>query len=159
MKISFSEGKWRARAEIFFRSSLLTLTVKRFEFLLERLSEKNIFVLSWTCGKAPSAIVKCVSFLPRFFDQYIRHGVVFPIEAENPLSELMKPLNSDYARYFNKKNSRRGYVFQDRYKSIATQDQFYVEQIIRYIQLNPYRAGICRSQQQFRPPRVKGQVL
>ena len=68
--------------------------------------------------------------------------------SERPLSELMKPLNTDYARYFNRKRQRRGYVFQDRYKSIATQDQFYIEQIVRYIHLNPYRAGLCRNMEQ-----------
>ena len=68
--------------------------------------------------------------------------------SEKTLSGLMKPLNSDYARYFNRKRERRGYVFQDRYKSIATQDQFYIEQIVRYIHLNPYRAGLCRNMEQ-----------
>jgi putative transposase len=62
-----------------------------------------------------------------------------------PLSEMMRKLNSTYARYYNKKYNRRGYLFQDRYKSIVTQDQRYVEEIIRYIHLNPVRAGICGS--------------
>ena len=34
--------------------------------------------------------------------------------SERPLSELMKLLNTDSARYFNRKRQRRGYVFQDR---------------------------------------------
>jgi Transposase and inactivated derivatives len=64
---------------------------------------------------------------------------------EQPLCKLMKPLNGDYAHYYNKKYNRLGPVFCDRYKSIATQDQYYLEQLIRYIHLNPVRAGICKT--------------
>ena len=52
---------------------------------------------------------------------------------EKPLWCLMKPLNSDYSRWYNRKYERRGPLFVDRFKSIATQDQGYLEQIIRYI--------------------------
>jgi hypothetical protein len=57
----------------------------------------------------------------------------------------MKPLNSSYATFFNKKYNRRGYLFQDRFKSIASQDQGYIEEMVRYVHLNPVRAGICKS--------------
>jgi REP element-mobilizing transposase RayT len=42
--------------------------------------------------------------------------------SEEPLGIMMRRLNSKYARYFSVKYNRRGYLFQDRYKSIATQD-------------------------------------
>ena len=64
---------------------------------------------------------------------------------EMPLSSFMRPLNSRYAHWFRKKSQSRGYLFQDRFKSIATQDQGYIEQLVRYIHLNPLRAGICRT--------------
>ena len=62
-----------------------------------------------------------------------------------PLSALFKSLNAAYARYFGKKHGRHGYLFQDRFKSIATQDQKYLEELIRYVHLNPVRAGVCAS--------------
>ena len=62
-----------------------------------------------------------------------------------PLAALFKPLNACYARYFGKRHDRHGYLFQDRFKSIATQDQGYIETLIRYVHLNPLRAGVCRS--------------
>jgi len=65
--------------------------------------------------------------------------------SEKPLSELMRMLNSQYAKYFNKKNNRHGYVFQDRFKSIITQDQKYLESLIRYVHLNPLRARVCET--------------
>jgi hypothetical protein len=66
------------------------------------------------------------------------------------MSSLMRPLNGNYARWFNKKHKRRGYLFQDRYKSILCQDQEYARQLIRYIHLNPLRAGEVSSLTQLR---------
>lgn len=68
--------------------------------------------------------------------------------SEKPLSAFMRRLNSIYASSISKKYLRRGYLFQDRYKSIATQDQRYVEELVRYIHLNPVRAGVCRTLKQ-----------
>jgi len=65
--------------------------------------------------------------------------------SEQHLSKLMRGLNAGYAQYFSKTYHRRGYVFQDRYKSLVTQDQGYVEELIRYVHTNPLRAGVCRS--------------
>jgi putative transposase len=62
-----------------------------------------------------------------------------------PLSKLFAPLHTRYARYYNRKYSRRGYLFQDRFKSIAIQEQLYIEQLVRYVHLNPIRAGICKN--------------
>jgi putative transposase len=65
--------------------------------------------------------------------------------SDSPFSEMMRRLNSRYARYYSKKYRRRGYLFQDRYKSIVTQDRKYVEEILRYIHLNPIRSGLCKG--------------
>jgi REP element-mobilizing transposase RayT len=62
---------------------------------------------------------------------------------EHSLSVFMRQLNSKYARWFRKKYHSRGYLFQDRFKSIVTQDQGYIERLVRYIHLNPVRSGIC----------------
>jgi putative transposase len=64
---------------------------------------------------------------------------------ELPLDRLMRSLNSTYARYYGRKHKRKGYLFQDRFRSIATQDQGYLEELLRYVHLNPVRAGICRG--------------
>jgi putative transposase len=65
--------------------------------------------------------------------------------SDQPLGVMMRRLNSTFARYYGKKYNRRGYLFQDRYKSIATQEQRYVEEMVRYIHLNPVRAGVCST--------------
>lgn len=61
------------------------------------------------------------------------------------LWEIMKPLNMRYAQYHKVKTGRRGPLFMDRYKSIVTQDQNYVQELVRYVHLNPVRAGICKD--------------
>ena len=68
--------------------------------------------------------------------------------SDRSLDDLMRSMNSRYARYYNMKYKRRGYLFQDRFKSIITQDQNYLEELIRYAHLNPIRAGICKSMEE-----------
>jgi REP element-mobilizing transposase RayT len=65
--------------------------------------------------------------------------------SDHPLGALMRRLNGTYATHFSKRHDRRGYLFQDRYKSLVTQDQHYVEELVRYIHVNPLRAGVCSS--------------
>ena len=57
----------------------------------------------------------------------------------------MRNINGQYAQYIRKKLGKNGHVFQDRYKSIVVQDQLYLEQLIRYVHLNPIRAGLCHN--------------
>jgi len=61
------------------------------------------------------------------------------------LWRTMKPLNMRYAQFHGRKYGRRGPLFMDRYKSIVTSDQNYVQELVRYVHLNPLRAGVCRS--------------
>ena len=68
--------------------------------------------------------------------------------ADIELWELLKPLNMRYAYYHKEKTGRRGPLLMDRYKSIATQDQCYAEELVRYVHLNPVRAGICKNLKQ-----------
>ncbi len=86
------------------------------------------------------ATVRCYAWalMPNHFHLFVRNS-------DRPLSALMKPLNSRHAGYFNRKAKRRGCLFQDRFKSIATQGQLYLEEMIRYVHLNPVREGIRRD--------------
>jgi hypothetical protein len=58
----------------------------------------------------------------------------------------MRALNAGHAQGFSKAHNRSGYLLQDRDKSVVTQDQGYVEQLVRYVHANPLRVGvICVS--------------
>lgn len=59
-----------------------------------------------------------------------------------PLSTFMARLLTGYAVGFNKRHGRNGHLFQNRYKSIICQEEPYLQELIRYIHLNPLRAGI-----------------
>jgi hypothetical protein len=43
---------------------------------------------------------------------------------------------------FNRRYNRHGQLFQNRYKSIVCQEDAYLTELVRYIHLNPVRAGI-----------------
>ena len=59
-----------------------------------------------------------------------------------PLSTFMARLLTGYAAGFNRRHKRSGHLFQNRYKSILCQEEPYLKELVRYIHLNPLRAGI-----------------
>lgn len=59
-----------------------------------------------------------------------------------PLSHFMRRLLTGYAVVFNRKHSRLGHLFQNRYKSIVCEEETCLQELVRYIHLNPLRAGI-----------------
>lgn len=65
------------------------------------------------------------------------------------LSKYMQRLNTTYAKYYNKKYNRIGYVFRDRYKSegIYSEEQLY--NCIKYIYDNPVKARICNRPEEY----------
>ena len=54
----------------------------------------------------------------------------------------MRRLLTGYAVSFNRRHKRHGHLFQNRYKSIICQEDAYLRELVRYIHLNPLRAGI-----------------
>ena len=58
-----------------------------------------------------------------------------------PLAPLMRRLLTGYAVTFNLRHNRSGHLFQNRYKSIVCDDNAYLLELVRYIHLNPLRAG------------------
>jgi len=67
-----------------------------------------------------------------------------------PLSRLMRRLLTGYAICFNQRHGRRGQLFQNRYKSIICQEDTYLRELVRYIHLNPIRAGIIKTLDELR---------
>ena len=59
-----------------------------------------------------------------------------------PLSYFMRRLLTGYAVVFNRKYSRSGHLFQNRYKSIVCEEEPYLLELVRYIHLNPLRVGL-----------------
>ena len=72
------------------------------------------------------------------------HLLVTP-DTTNGVSKLMHYVGLQYARRFNYKYSRTGALFEGRYKSSVVQDTHYLLTCLRYIELNPVRAGIVKD--------------
>jgi putative transposase len=58
------------------------------------------------------------------------------------LAYFMRRLLTGYAVCFNLRHHRCGHLFQNRYKSIVCQEDAYLIELVRYIHLNPLRAGV-----------------
>jgi len=73
--------------------------------------------------------------IPNHAHLLLRTGLV-------PNSTVMRRLLTGYAVSFNRKYRRYGKLFQNRYKSILCQEDIYLKELVRYIHLNPLRAGL-----------------
>ena len=62
-----------------------------------------------------------------------------------PVSAVMRRLLTGHAIYFNHRHRRHGHLFQNRYKSILCEESAYLKQLVAYIHLNPFRAGIAEN--------------
>ncbi|MFZ7127885.1 MAG: transposase [Desulfobacterales bacterium] len=62
-----------------------------------------------------------------------------------PIATVMRRLLTGYAVTFNRRHRRHGQMFQNRYKSILCQEDLYLLELVRYIHLNPLRAGIVEE--------------
>jgi len=65
--------------------------------------------------------------------------------SDRPLSEFMCWSASKYARFINRKRNRTGHLFERRHKAILIMDDAYLLEVVRYIHLNPVRAGLTSS--------------
>lgn len=61
------------------------------------------------------------------------------------LSKILQGINQRYTMYFNRKYSTIGHLFQGRYKAILCDKDEYLLTLVKYIHLNPVRAGIVKS--------------
>ncbi len=66
------------------------------------------------------------------------------VETPEPnLSFGMQRLKSGYAGYFNERHSLVGHLFQQRFDSRLIETEKHLEKTLRYIALNPVKAGLC----------------
>ncbi|MBU2573968.1 MAG: transposase [Elusimicrobia bacterium] len=72
------------------------------------------------------------------------HFHLLVLRGERPLSELMRRLMTGYVSYFNRRHTRAGHLFQNRYKSILCDADEYLKELVPYIHLNPVRSNIIK---------------
>ena len=60
-----------------------------------------------------------------------------------PLGKFMQGLQQSYTQYFNRSYRKVGHLFQGRYRAIICEKDKYLLALLRYIHLNPVRAGLA----------------
>ncbi len=68
---------------------------------------------------------------------------------EPNLSRIMRHIDGIYTQRFNRVHLRDGPLFRGRYKAMIIDEQEYLAQVIRYIHLNPVKAKMVRSPQDY----------
>ena len=66
------------------------------------------------------------------------------------LSVYMKEVKERFSRWYNKKHSRTGTLWQGRFKSVLVEDGEALQTMSSYIDLNPVRAGIVNDPKDYR---------
>ena len=72
------------------------------------------------------------------------HFMVTP-DSARALPGVMQSLECRYVRYFNDRYLRTGGLFDGRYRALMVDDERYWFMCMRYIELNPLRAGLAAT--------------
>jgi putative transposase len=118
-------GRGIERRKIFYRDKDREDFVDR----LAELAEKGAWIVyAWT-------------LMPNHYHLLIK-------TKNRPLADNMRKLLTGYAVNFNRRHKRVGHLFQNRYKSIVCQEENYLRELVRYLHLNPLRAGLVQDMKQ-----------
>src|SRR3989442_8289098 len=66
------------------------------------------------------------------------------------IGRLMHRVLTGYSQYYNRRYRRVGHLLQGRYKSILCQSDRYLAELVRYIHLNPVRAGMVNQPEDYK---------
>ena len=61
------------------------------------------------------------------------------------ISQMMQSIGRRYVQYFNRTYQRSGTLWEGRFRSCLVQDELYLLQLYRYIELNPVRASMVED--------------
>jgi putative transposase len=99
-------------------------------------------IATWRTGRELGW--ECLSFC--FMDNHIH--LLLRLESSN-LSVGMQRIGTAHAKRYNERNSEQGRLFQERFRSRAISSQGHLRNTIRYIALNPVRAGLCAKPEEY----------
>ena len=84
------------------------------------------------------------------FCQMTNHYHLLVETVDGNLSGGMRQLNGLYTQRFNRRHGLAGHLFQGRYKAILVQKEAYLLELTRYVVLNPLRANMVESLEDWR---------
>ena len=70
-------------------------------------------------------------------------------DPNNSISNFFKAFGTSFVYWYNRKYNRTGHLFQDRFRSEPIEDSSYLLKAIRYIHMNPVKAGICAMPEEY----------
>ena len=80
----------------------------------------------------------------------MRNHIHFVVQTGDiPLSRIMQNVSLRYTKWINYSQSRTGHLFQGRYKALLIDADAYLLELVRYIHLNPVRAGIVAATDEY----------
>ena len=71
--------------------------------------------------------------------QMTNHYHILVETIDGNLSRGMRQLNGVYTQRFNRRHGEVGHLYQGRYKAILVQKESYLQELTRYVVLNPLR--------------------
>lgn len=78
------------------------------------------------------------------------HLLLTPLGAQGCIGGMMQTLGRRYVRFVNETYRRTGTLWEGRYKACLIDSEPYLLSCMRYIELNPVRAGIVRHASEYR---------
>lgn len=77
------------------------------------------------------------------------YHLALEVTADHTLSRGLAWLNGKYARYFNRRYERVGHLVQGRPGMYIIEKDAYFLEVLRYVVLNPVRAGVVRRPEEY----------
>ncbi len=99
---------------------------RRFQLLVEEAQRRYCFTLY------------AYVFMPNHFHLLVK-------VSSHPLSKFMQTWLYRYTRYYNRGYRKVRHLLQGRYHAIVCDQESYLLELIRYLYLNPMRAGLVRD--------------
>src|SRR5215831_11710203 len=65
------------------------------------------------------------------------------------IGRIMHRVLTGYTQYYNRRYHKVGHLLQGRHKSILCQSERYLCELVRYIHLNPVRAGMVKQPEDY----------
>src|SRR6187402_2242936 len=94
-------------------------------------------------------VIQRYALLCHAYCEMTNHYHLAVTTTEANLSRAVQRLNSHYAQWWNWRHERIGHVFQSRFNSQLIQEDAYLVNVCRYIILNPVRAGMAGSPEEW----------
>lgn len=124
-----------------------------FYHIIQRgIERRNIFISEKDKGRFFSYLNGSFAAYSAIFHSYVLMDNHYHLILETPqanLSKIMHYLNTSYATYFNAKHKRSGPLYQGRFKAVLVEQDEYLHYLSCYIHLNPVRAGIVKSPEEY----------